>query len=670
MERFITKEKLECIFTRFYNNLLGDSFLSAFFESKDQIDALIQKQVSLFLESLKDDEKSFEERFFKLGEIHHKIDIPLFNIISGMNFLKNELFLELAHDGMLNENYQKMSIMFSKIQEHLSYAYFKKELIHVKNRHIDELNNTIFYRLHIKWIMDFLDYLENPKATKKPELSFEKNMFVKWLKSSYASLIIRDDWYRDEIISQFKYFHKVALSVQSHINYGRYYDALALLESLQNSSTQIMHLLDKKVLEHFNTKEEAFFQFIENEQKNLSQSGHLTIINIRKLALVNKYRGNNVADAVVEKIAAGIKSFIVGLDEDMMFIQSSNSDFYIFYSTMAIDEILKTQSFLKSFLEGLSVDVDEMRVTSKIALSTINLNGVENFKSANKLLQYSLAKAKEQDDGSYYLDKSEAIEALELIKKSQSNIYFVQHALLQKDLEIYFQPIFSIETGLVYDVEVLARIKRGNVMVAAGSFIDLIYELDIVIDLDIEVLSKVISHSFDVAKVTDKVFINVSPSSLVSPRYIKALDNFMERIKASKLTPIFELTEQSFLENLEIIKQIHTLHGVKFAVDDFGTGYSSLKTVAELAEEDVIDYIKIDGSIIKNIITSKKTFHILDATNYMTQKLDLISIAEFVENSEILELVKKLGINLAQGYHFEKAIPIDELVKKYGKTKN
>jgi EAL domain-containing protein (putative c-di-GMP-specific phosphodiesterase class I) len=87
-----------------------------------------------------------------------------------------------------------------------------------------------------------------------------------------------------------------------------------------------------------------------------------------------------------------------------------------------------------------------------------------------------------------------------------------------------------------------------------------------------------------------------------------------------------------------------------------------LRTVADLAEHNVIRFIKIDGSIVKNIVDSKSSFDVLDATSYMTKKLKLLNIAEFIENEEILEKVKSLGITHGQGFHLCKPMGIDDLL--------
>ena len=311
--------------------------------------------------------------------------------------------------------------------------------------------------------------------------------------------------------------------------------------------------------------------------------------------------------------------------------------------------------------------VGENEFHVNVAIGTVAALCDVPYRTNEKLLHFALSNAKAEHVDVYYLEKAEEQNALEMIEASEEHVHYVEDALMKQNLEIHLQPIIDVSTGELYDVEVLARIIKGEAHIPAGAFIDLIHELEIVVDLDIKILDKVIEYAPRLAPITTGLFINVSPSSLRTYRYVAALGEGVAKLKAAGIRPVFELTEQSFLENLELIKQLHDNYGIKFAVDDFGTGYSSLRTVAELAEHRVIDFIKIDGSLIKTAPSSRETYQILDAASYMTKKLGLKNIAEFIEDERMVEIVRELGIEYGQGYFYEKPLTVDALVAKYGK---
>jgi EAL domain-containing protein (putative c-di-GMP-specific phosphodiesterase class I) len=116
---------------------------------------------------------------------------------------------------------------------------------------------------------------------------------------------------------------------------------------------------------------------------------------------------------------------------------------------------------------------------------------------------------------------------------------------------------------------------------------------------------------------------------------------------ASRLT--FEIVEQEgfrFAEMLkEFIKQVKK-YGVKIALDDFGSGYSNFRTLIDLD----VDYLKIDGSLIKNIHRDASSRRVVETIKTFAEKISLDIIAEFVENEEIFNCLKAMGIHYCQGY--------------------
>lgn len=124
----------------------------------------------------------------------------------------------------------------------------------------------------------------------------------------------------------------------------------------------------------------------------------------------------------------------------------------------------------------------------------------------------------------------------------------------------------------------------------------------------------------------------------------------LERYKIGKRV-VFEIVES---ESIEKFEQVHDFiekvksYNCKIAIDDFGTGYSNFEYLLKLNA----DYIKIDGSMIKDIDKSKEAEIVVSTIVGFAKKMDIKTIAEFVENESILEKVKELGIDYSQGYYF------------------
>jgi len=113
---------------------------------------------------------------------------------------------------------------------------------------------------------------------------------------------------------------------------------------------------------------------------------------------------------------------------------------------------------------------------------------------------------------------------------------------------------------------------------------------------------------------------------------------------------IFEILETDFIEDFEIIIDFANRvrkHGCKIAIDDFGSGYSNMENIIALKPE----IIKIDGSLIKNIDSSAEAKTIVKNVINMAKELNTKTVAEYIHNKEVFEIVQGLGVDYLQGFY-------------------
>ena len=124
---------------------------------------------------------------------------------------------------------------------------------------------------------------------------------------------------------------------------------------------------------------------------------------------------------------------------------------------------------------------------------------------------------------------------------------------------------------------------------------------------------------------------------------------------------VFEILEDENVKNynllISFIDEIKEL-GCKVAIDDFGSGYSNFEHLLKMN----VDYLKIDASLIKNIATDENSYKITKTIVEFAKSLNLLTIAEYVENKEIFELTKQLGVDYSQGYYFSAPIADPSLI--------
>jgi len=636
----LLEEELEGIFGLLYDMLIRNEHLAQFFTSKEQLLSLVTRQRASLLDSLKETPENFEARYHRLGQMHYNLGLPLFDYVSAQQFIRDTLYDRLSERGELNVHYPELRTLFKRMINITSRAYFYLEIEHEVERYDAELNNALFYRLLVKESKEFLEAIL--KGDKQARERLNNSDFTAWFESGSTTIIVRDSRARARINELYTEYLVTASSIINHVGSGFFYEAYSLLHHFSGISVRLMHRLNQEVVRHYSNKEEAFFNYL-HPNEDIPVLGHLAVIDVRKMKQINKYRGVETGDRVIEEMEKGIKSFAVALSDEIVYTRAGTGEFFIYFpEEFSRGELEAIYVQFQHLLENFTIETPANTLTVKVAVGVLPLGEVMNIKTLQRLLRYTLNRARDTDRNRWFVAEDEKREALELIRKSEKDVHFVHDALHGDKLEIFFQPIIDLETDAIYDVEVLARIRQGESCLPAGAFIDLIYELDVIVELDIGILNRVLEYAERIKSVTDNVFINVAPHSLRSRHYIATLHHALGELRSKGLEVVFELTEQTFLDNIDLLTNLSAEEGIRFAVDDFGTGFSSLGTVAELAEEGVIDYIKIDGSIVKNIISSEKTYQILDATSYMTRKLGLKNIAEYIENEEVLERVKSL----------------------------
>ncbi len=241
----------------------------------------------------------------------------------------------------------------------------------------------------------------------------------------------------------------------------------------------------------------------------------------------------------------------------------------------------------------------------------------------------------------------------------------IKEALEQDRFCLYYQPV--IPAGQVQAlsdrVEILVRmIAPDDSLVQPGSFIPSAERYNLMTDID----RWVVMHALGWLEAQPPVgnppvfMINLSGQSLSDKQL---LSDIVDRLYVSTVKPAqlcFEITETAAVSNLssatEFMETLKAL-GCQFALDDFGSGLSSFTYLKRLP----VDYLKIDGSFVREIASDPISFAMVKSINDIGHVMGKLTIAEFVEDAAILEEVKSLGIDFAQGYGIARPKPLDDL---------
>ncbi len=248
------------------------------------------------------------------------------------------------------------------------------------------------------------------------------------------------------------------------------------------------------------------------------------------------------------------------------------------------------------------------------------------------------------------------------VRETRENVENLRDALKGNRIVPYYQSIVNCQTGELYAFETLARLKsQTGETTSAGMFIETIDKYGLARDLDLAM----INNSFAAKRAcmdanspesNAKIFINLSVQEIQGRGILGYAEELCHKLQLPPESIVFELLERDAIGDMTNMRRfLSNLRdkGFAFALDDFGTGYNSFHYLRELHFE----YVKIDGAFVRNILTSKVDYALVRNLSRLCQDIDILTVAEFVENQEIWEALKSMGINYAQGYHISMPLP-------------
>eukprot|EP01013_Petalomonas_cantuscygni_P000407 TRINITY_DN10409_c0_g2_i1.p3 TRINITY_DN10409_c0_g2~~TRINITY_DN10409_c0_g2_i1.p3 ORF type:complete len:577 (-),score=66.29 TRINITY_DN10409_c0_g2_i1:5761-7491(-) len=239
----------------------------------------------------------------------------------------------------------------------------------------------------------------------------------------------------------------------------------------------------------------------------------------------------------------------------------------------------------------------------------------------------------------------------------------IQQALQSDSFCLWKQDMVSLQPNDTdgYRTEFLVRLKEGDDIILPGAFIPAAERFSLMTKIDrkvIELAFRYLDQTGLGREETGTFFINLSGSSFNEPGLFLYICELADTHHLKPERVCFEITETSAIANLNVTQQfINTAkkRGFEFALDDFGAGMSSFSYLKALP----VDYLKVDGGFVRNLLTDPIDLGIVDACNRIGHAAGLKTVAEFVENDEVKNRLVELGLDYAQGYGISKPCPLD-----------
>src|ERR1700735_4343511 len=377
----------------------------------------------------------------------------------------------------------------------------------------------------------------------------------------------------------------------------------------------------------------------------------LCVLDLDQFKIVNDTCGHSAGDALLGQVGALLKSKVRWRDT---LSRLGGDEFGLLLESCSLDAAMRMAESLREAVRGFRFSWEErvFRLGASIGVVPITADN-EDVAAILSAADGACAAAKEQGRNRVHSFAENDIELMRRRREMQWAAR-INAALEEGRFELFRMPILPLqvpETGAHYELLLRMRDENGRI-VAPDSFIAAAERYGITPSIDRWVVENalrwLVSEADERARLA-MCSINLSGQSLGDDKFLPfVIDQFHRSgLDASKIC--FEITETaavaSFSQANRFIQALKEL-GCKFALDDFGTGLSSFGYLKHFP----VDYLKIDGSFVKEILHDPIDREMVRSINEIGHLTGKQTIAEFAENNEIINMLRSLGVDYAQGY--------------------
>ena len=359
------------------------------------------------------------------------------------------------------------------------------------------------------------------------------------------------------------------------------------------------------------------------------------IFNIDEFKEINDFFGTVNGDKILQEIA----NWFLNIDFETYRIDGDEFAI-LYYDDISIEDLKSTIENLLSLFEKELFHIEDELIHVQFSV------GIAKVKD-NLLTKADIAvhSAKENKIRISIYEENANIE--QKFKKNIAIAAAIREALLENRIICFYQPIVDLKTNTIAKYETLVRmIDKNNQIIPPLDFLRIAKKTKLYSYITKEVIRQA-CKTFENRK--EYFSINLSIDDIKDASTVQEIINTIIKTKtASRI--IFEILESEGIENYDevvnFITQIKAL-GAKIAIDDFGTGYSNFEHILKLN----VDFIKIDGTLIKNVVHNEKHKIIVETIVDFAKKIKAKTIAEFVSDEAIYLTIKEIGVDFSQGYY-------------------
>lgn len=388
----------------------------------------------------------------------------------------------------------------------------------------------------------------------------------------------------------------------------------------------------------------------------------LLFIDLDQFKYINDTFGHLAGDECLIQVSQTLKSSVRSSD---ILSRLGGDEFAII---MPIVKKNEAEAFAQQLLQRLSsqrICYGEQcsYISASVGLVIFPLHGTQPSELLAKA-DVAMYNAKNQGRNRFHIFKDDGSDA-EFMEEKVHWVNEIKNALSDNRFKLFFQPIIDIASNTISHYEVLVRmVSKSGEIIPPSQFIETAERFGLIYEIDKWVIKNAIEaqNSLPESNEVPSIAINLSGRHFGSDECFQLVNQMIHKYNVKPEKLIFEVTETVALENFDqardFINSLRNL-GCRFALDDFGVGFASFQYLKSLP----VDFIKIDGNFIRELHIEAQDQVFVKAIWTVANSLGICTIAEYVENEEILNELKDVGVEMGQGFYWSEPQELEDCIE-------
>jgi diguanylate cyclase (GGDEF)-like protein len=434
------------------------------------------------------------------------------------------------------------------------------------------------------------------------------------------------------------------------------------IKAIYQYARQLEYLATRDPLTQF-YNQRVFWELLHYEVDRARRHNYkfaLLVIDIDNFKSVNDTFGHLFGDKFLQEFSLLLKSL---QDQGDVVARYGGDEFVSFFPIAADEHVTVSEKIMQELkkFEVTAPNGSKVKITVSIGVAIFP----DHAQSANELLLLAdnmMYRAKSLGKERVCITREEDVATM-FRSLGEKNILILK-ALQEDKLVPNFQPILNLKTHCIDGHEFLMRINLADHVLSADEFVDTATHLGVISKMEMVLMEKIFAK-VRASEYNGYIFLNYSPKTFLLNEFIPQLIKLTAQYRINPAKVVFEITERDTVKNLNLLAQVVLdlrSKGFKFAIDDFGSGFSSFQYLRSFP----IDFIKIEGEFVKGMISQETIYKaIVLSITTLAKELHILTIAEYVENEEILHAVEKAGVDYVQGYYIGKPSPVLNIASPY-----